>query len=116
MKLWEGVKPAASARSANSSQLLERNDLMQYGQANRQRTRPATSGESAKLGKKEAAQLAAHQPDIGTPLGELMAPAAGDALMSSSVRPIMWDLSCTDWEDRIREGRVADPRRPAAIR
>lgn len=47
---------------------------MQYGQT----SRPAQAADKpapkpAKLGKKEEAQIAAHQPDTGTPMGDLMA-------------------------------------------
>jgi hypothetical protein len=55
--------------------LLERNDLMLYGQTLPQRADKSIEkpAKAAKLGKKEEALLAAHQPDAGTPLGELMA-------------------------------------------
>lgn len=49
--------------------LVERNDLMRYGQA----APPERTEKQAPLGKKEQAALAAQNPDVGTPLGELMA-------------------------------------------
>lgn len=49
------------------ARLLERNDFMVYGQP----TAPDKPKEP-KLGKKEAALAAAHQPDTGTTLGDLM--------------------------------------------
>lgn len=56
--------------------LLERNDLMNFGQT----TKPRSDAQAAevkpakapKIGKKEEALLAAHEPDAGTPMGELM--------------------------------------------
>ena len=56
--------------------MIERNDLMLYGQntppkPSKKETKPA------KLGKKEEALLAAQQPDTGTTLGELMARRQG---------------------------------------
>lgn len=71
MKLWEQVQAGNVGAMKEFQKLLERNDLMLYGQA----ARPAkeTPVKEPKLGKKEEARLAAHQPDVGTPMGELMA-------------------------------------------
>jgi hypothetical protein len=49
--------------------LLERNDLMLYGQT---RAAGQKAAKPPKLGKKAAALAAAKQPDVGTPMGELM--------------------------------------------
>jgi hypothetical protein len=73
-KAVEGVKDGKAASIKLCVQMIERNDLMTFGQATKPRhaedTKPA---KAAKLGKKEEALLAAQQPDTGTPLGELMA-------------------------------------------
>ncbi|MPZ41297.1 MAG: hypothetical protein GEU95_25275, partial [Rhizobiales bacterium] len=50
---------------------VERNDLMLYGQT--QQPQRQSSMKEPKLGKKEAAALAAQNPDPETPLGDLMA-------------------------------------------
>ncbi|MBW7967563.1 hypothetical protein [Bradyrhizobium sp. BR 10261] len=75
MKAFEGVD---KGRIGPFLKLVERNDLMNFGQTSRPRAaEPApveTKPEKApKLGKKEAALLAAQSPDAGSPMGELMA-------------------------------------------
>jgi hypothetical protein len=76
-KLWELFMAGNVAAGKEFRALLERNDLMLYGQ-----TRPpdAVPAKVPKLGKKEAALAAAQQPDTGTTLGELMARRQGDAI------------------------------------
>jgi len=74
MAAYEGV---GKGRLGPFLKLLERNDLMNFGQTSKPVAAPAEKAEPApekapKLGKKEAALLAAHQPDAGTTLGELM--------------------------------------------
>lgn len=73
MKLWEQVQTGNVGGIKEFRKLLERNDLMQYGQTSQPRTADGKRPKQVKLGKKEEALLAAQQPDIGTPLGELMA-------------------------------------------
>ncbi|BCA04187.1 hypothetical protein BDHH15_47590 [Bradyrhizobium diazoefficiens] len=75
MKAFQGVD---KGRLGPFLKLVERNDLMNFGQTSRPvaaapveaETKPA---KPAKLGKKEEALLAAHQPNTGSPMGELMA-------------------------------------------
>jgi hypothetical protein len=66
MKVLEQVKDGNIAAVKELRKMLEQNDLMLYGQN-------APPEKEPKLGKKEAAALAAQNPDAGTPLGELMA-------------------------------------------
>ena len=76
MKTWDGVQKGSVAAIRQFYSLLERNDLMSYGQTSRPNAAAAekpAEAPAAKLGKKEAATLAAQSPDVGTPLGELMA-------------------------------------------
>jgi hypothetical protein len=75
MKGFEGVQSGSATAIRLFLQLVERNDLMQYGQtpkppSARKSEKPA---KPAKLGKKAEALAAAHQPDAGTAMGELMA-------------------------------------------
>lgn len=75
LKLLDGVNAGNVSAIREFQKFLERNDLMNYGQT-RQPQKAAASDKPVKvqkLGKKEAALIAAHQPDAGTPLGELMA-------------------------------------------
>lgn len=69
-KLLKLVRDGNVSAIKEFRKLLERNDLMTYGQ-----TAPLQPAEEkpAKLGKKDQALLDARQPDQGTPLGELMA-------------------------------------------
>lgn len=76
MKLLDQVNAGNVGAMKEFRKLLERNDLMLYGQT----SRPGGADKpmkKSKLGKKESALLAAQQPDIGTPLGELMAKRQG---------------------------------------
>jgi hypothetical protein len=74
LKLWEGVMTGSVSAIREFRAFVDRNDLMQYGQTSRPRAaKPEKALKPPKLGKKEEALLAAHQPDAGTPLGELMA-------------------------------------------
>jgi hypothetical protein len=74
LKLWEGVMSGSVSAIREFRAFVDRNDLMTYGQASRPRpVKPAEKpAKPVKLGKKEEALLAAHQPDVGTPMGELM--------------------------------------------
>lgn len=72
MLLWDQFQGGDASAGREFRKLLERNDLM--GGARPGRVAPAEKGaKGPKVGKKEAARQAAHEPDIGTPLGELMA-------------------------------------------
>ncbi|MBR0695962.1 hypothetical protein [Bradyrhizobium lablabi] len=74
VKLLDGVNAGNVSAIREFQKYLERNDLMLYGQT-QQPQKPAPVDKPAKpekLGKKAAALAAAHQPDTGTPLGELM--------------------------------------------
>jgi hypothetical protein len=72
-KLWEQVDAGNVAAMKEFRQLLERNDLMLYGQ-----TKPPEAQKGPALGKKEQALLDARTPGTGTTLGELMARRQGD--------------------------------------
>jgi hypothetical protein len=75
VKLLDGVNAGNVSAIREFQKYLERNDLMMYGQT-RQPPKPQHADKPAKaekLGKKAEALVAAHQPDVGTPLGELMA-------------------------------------------
>lgn len=70
-KLWELFLAGNVAAGKEFRALMEQNDLMLYGQ-----TAPPADQSPAKepkLGKKEAALVAANQPDRATTLGGLMA-------------------------------------------
>ena len=69
IKLWEGVQAGNIAAIKEFRAMVERYDLMLYGQA----SPPAEKPKEPKLGKKELALAAAQSPDTGTTLGELMA-------------------------------------------
>ncbi len=68
-KLWDLFLSGNVAAGKEFRDFVEKNDLMLYGQT----AQPAKAEKPAKLGKKEAAVAAAHQPDRGNRLGELMA-------------------------------------------
>jgi len=68
MKLWKGVDEGNVSAIREFQAFLEKNDLMTYGQ-----TSKPESPKEPKLGKKEAALIAASHPDTETPLGDLMA-------------------------------------------
>lgn len=72
VKLLDGVNAGNVSAIREFQKYLERNDLMLYGQS-RQPDKPARPAKPEKVGKKAAALAAAHNPDVGTPLGELMA-------------------------------------------
>ena len=73
VKLLDGVNEGNVSAIREFQKYLERNDLMQYGQTRQpQKGADAKSSKAEKVGKKAAALAAAHQPDAGTPLGELM--------------------------------------------
>lgn len=73
MRCWELIDQGNVGAMKEFSRLLERNDLMLYGQ-----TVPGEkSVKPAKLGKKDQAIVDARTPDIGTTLGELMARRQG---------------------------------------
>jgi hypothetical protein len=68
-KLWDLFMSGNVAAGKEFRDLLEKNDLMMYGQS----APPDARAKEPKLGKKEAALLAAQQPDRSTSLGERMA-------------------------------------------
>lgn len=68
-KLWDLFMAGNVAAGKEFRDFLEKNDLMLFGQTEQ----PRKPEKPPKLGKKEAAALAAQNPDSGTPLGELMA-------------------------------------------
>jgi hypothetical protein len=71
IKLLDGVNAGNVSAIREFQKYLERNDLMEYGQT-RQTPKAKTARGAEKVGKKAAALAAAHQPDAGTPMGELM--------------------------------------------
>jgi len=74
-KHWDLFMAGNVAAGKEFRDLLKENDLMLYGQTTQpQQQKPA---KEQKLGKKEAALAAALNPDVGTPLGELMARRQG---------------------------------------
>ncbi len=73
VKLLDGVNAGNVSAIREFQKYLERNDLMLYGQTHRPRSQSEKPAKAPKLGKKEAALVAANQPDVGTPMGELMA-------------------------------------------
>lgn len=75
-KLWDLFMSGNVAAGKEFRDLLEKNDLMLYGQT-AQPAKPDVAKEP-KLGKKEAALAAAHQPDRESTLGDLMAQRQND--------------------------------------
>ena len=73
MKLWEGVLAGSVSAIREFRAFVDRNDLMLYGQKEQPRNEKAAN--PPKLGKKEAAALAAQNPDRSSVLGELIATA-----------------------------------------
>lgn len=69
MRCWEAVQKNSVSAIKEFQRMLERNDVM-HGVPVFQAEKPKTE---PKLGKKEAQRLAAQTPDVGSPLGELMA-------------------------------------------
>nr|WP_276548939.1 hypothetical protein [Bradyrhizobium elkanii] len=78
MRAWDGVQKGNVSAIRMFGHLLDRNDLMNFGQAGRPRGAPAGDksdekpAKAEKLGKKAAALAAAQKPDVGTAMGELM--------------------------------------------
>jgi hypothetical protein len=104
MHLWKQVEGGNVAAMKEFRALVERNDLMLYGQA--ARSQAADKPKEPKLGKKEQMLADAQHPDTDSILGELMAEP-----VNVRTEP-MWDLSCPDWEDRLCEGRSLIPDLP----
>ncbi|WP_456686620.1 hypothetical protein [Bradyrhizobium sp. P5_C11_2] len=75
VKLLDGVNAGNVSAIREFQRYLERNDLMLYGQTQQpQKAKPADRAvKPEKVGKKAAEISAAHSPDVGSPLGELMA-------------------------------------------
>jgi hypothetical protein len=71
MRLWQEVEAGNVSAMKEFRKLLERNDLMLYGQTARPEEAKPAKGQV--LGKKAQALLDAREPDTGTTLGELMA-------------------------------------------
>jgi hypothetical protein len=69
MTLWKLVEDGNVSAIKEFRKLLERNDLMTFGQ----HRPPAIESKPQKLGKKEKARHDAQHPETGTPLGDLMA-------------------------------------------
>lgn len=80
MKIWEQVQAGNVGAMKEFQKFLDRNDLMVYGQAAPLPTGKQKAAKEPKLGKKEAAIAAAQKPDVGTPLGELMARRQGTSV------------------------------------
>lgn len=73
--LWAEVEKGNVAAMKALDRFLEKSDLMLFGRSG---SAPAkTPAKAAKLGKKEAAAAAAHRPDTGSPLGQLIAQRQG---------------------------------------
>ncbi|MBN9600847.1 MAG: hypothetical protein J0G28_14400 [Afipia sp.] len=73
VKLLDGVNEGKVAAIREFRKYLEHNDLMLYGQTRQPTKKADKTANAEKVGKKAAALAAARQPDVGTPLGELMA-------------------------------------------
>ena len=73
MKLWEGVQAGNVSAIRAFRAFVDHNDLMLYGHAARPAGPTATQPKVPKLGKKEAAAIAAKNPDRSSTLGELIA-------------------------------------------
>lgn len=69
MLLWAQCEAGNVGALKEFRKLVEANDLMLYGQTSPLKPKE----EQKKLGKKEAALVAAHQPNTETTLGDLMA-------------------------------------------
>jgi hypothetical protein len=70
-RLWKEVEAGSVSAMKEFQKLVERNDLMQYGQA--KPPQAADEPKQPKLGKKEQALADALHPDMGSTLGDLMA-------------------------------------------
>lgn len=75
MNLWDQVEAGNVGAIREFRKLLEKNDLMLYGQSAPVRTEKPVK--KPRLGKKEEATLAAHEPDTGSALGLLIARRQG---------------------------------------
>ncbi|WP_315759317.1 hypothetical protein [Bradyrhizobium sp. SZCCHNRI2007] len=75
--LMEGYKGVQNGGGASAIrmfvQLVERNDLMTYGQSLKPQAAKPKAVKAEKIGKKAAEIAAAQHPDAGTAMGELMA-------------------------------------------
>jgi hypothetical protein len=78
MKLWEQVEAGNVGAMREFRKVQEHNDLMLFGQRRAADDKPAD-----RLGKKEAAIIAAQNPDQGSRLGELMARRQGQQRLNS---------------------------------
>jgi hypothetical protein len=77
MRMWKEVEAGNIAAMKEFRKLVERNDQMLYGQG---APLPQVAKREVKLGKKEAAVVAAHNPDLSSTLGELMARRQGHSV------------------------------------
>ncbi|WP_245313826.1 hypothetical protein [Bradyrhizobium elkanii] len=75
MKLWEQVEAGNVGAMREFRKVQEHNDLMLYGQ--QRPAAPADKPAAERLGKKDAAIVAAQNPNTGSRLGELMARRQG---------------------------------------
>ena len=73
VKLLDLINEGNVAAIREFQKYMERNDLMVYGQTRKPEKQADKPVKPEKVGKKAAALAAAQQPDVGTPLGELMA-------------------------------------------
>lgn len=73
--LWAEVEKGNVAAMKALDRFLEKSDLMLFGRSGSAPAKPPAK--TAKLGKKEAAAAAAHRPDTGSPLGQLIAQRQG---------------------------------------
>ncbi|WP_316158766.1 MULTISPECIES: hypothetical protein [unclassified Bradyrhizobium] len=75
MKGYEAAQAGSATAIRMFLQLVDRNDLMMFGQPLKPSSakKPEKPAKAEKVGKKAAALAAAHQPDAGSPMGELMA-------------------------------------------
>lgn len=72
MHLWRQVEAGNISAMREFRDLVEHNDLMLFGAPNRE-----SPPKPPKLGKKDEAMLAAQQPDLADPLGQLLAARSG---------------------------------------
>ena len=73
--LWQQVEAGNVGAMKAFDRFLEKSDLMSFGRTGAAPAQKAPKGQ--KLGKKEAAAAAAHRPDTGSPLGQLIAQRQG---------------------------------------
>lgn len=72
-RLWRQVESGNVTAMKEFRKLVEKNDLMLYGQT----APPPAKDRDHKLGKKEQANLAAQNPDRGSRMGDLIAQRQG---------------------------------------